>query len=460
MRPVDRTVFGVPAAVLALCFSLAGACPAMAQDADGDGWTVADGDCADTPSGSITSPELVNPGAYDIPGNGIDDDCDGVVDNPTPTTCSVTTNLAATAMGLANALDICQATTMNPPPAFKRWGLISAQLLQASGGSAPAPVQTAVKTGFGNVVGPVLNATMALLSSGTARAANDPGYVAPSGGFSSGLAPVSAPADFTGPNGGHYYLSTCPQPTDPVFDSVRLQLVLRVPTNASGFRFRHRFFSAEYPEQCSQYSDHFIALLTSGSPSIPPNKNVLFDSQFNPVSVQTAYFEVCSGCPSGDADLAGTGYDGKGATDWTIASAPVLPGEVITLEFHIWDSSDAQVDALGILDGFEWIFIPQTVDVATAVAPEAFDLAVAPNPFTTSATLRLVLPEPGRVTLDVLDAAGRRVRRIANGNFSAGVSRITWDGTDDAGAPVRPGAYFVQLDSGASRVVRRLALRR
>ena len=39
-------------------------------DDDGDGFTVEDGDCDDADDG-------VNPGAYDVPDNGIDEDCDG-----------------------------------------------------------------------------------------------------------------------------------------------------------------------------------------------------------------------------------------------------------------------------------------------------------------------------------------------------------------------------------------------
>src|SRR5512132_1750394 len=48
-------------------------------DHDGDGFTVADGDCNDC---SVA----MNPGAQDFAGNNVDEDCDGAGDN-NPTAC-------------------------------------------------------------------------------------------------------------------------------------------------------------------------------------------------------------------------------------------------------------------------------------------------------------------------------------------------------------------------------------
>jgi flagellar hook assembly protein FlgD len=68
-------------------------------------------------------------------------------------------------------------------------------------------------------------------------------------------------------------------------------------------------------------------------------------------------------------------------------------------------------------------------------------LAVHPNPFRDTAQLTLRGAPAGRV--EIVDAAGRLVRRFA-ATGSAGEQRIVWDGRDEAGRSVPPGAYFVR----------------
>ena len=51
------------------------ACPVSPCVDDGDGWTTCDNDCCDSPF-ECPSPALVNPGALEIGGNLVDDDCD------------------------------------------------------------------------------------------------------------------------------------------------------------------------------------------------------------------------------------------------------------------------------------------------------------------------------------------------------------------------------------------------
>jgi hypothetical protein len=82
------------------------------------------------------------------------------------------------------------------------------------------------------------------------------------------------------------------------------------------------------------------------------------------------------------------------------------------------------------------------------------------NPFGGMNRMRWSLQRAGEVQLDVLDLSGRRVRRLAQGVFGPGTHELTWDGRDDGGRLVRPGAYFVAGRVLDLRVGQRLILLR
>ncbi|PJB37498.1 MAG: hypothetical protein CO108_20965 [Deltaproteobacteria bacterium CG_4_9_14_3_um_filter_63_12] len=375
-------------------------------DEDGDGFTSCGGDCCDSlGQGCAADPSKVNPGAYDFVGNALDDDCDGIVDNPPATSCSTNTlTNGVTANDLAKAMDLCQFTNGDPG----RWGVISTQLLRADGSGSPENIQVGVLSSLGGGV-PAVTSTMAVLSSGTARGKGDPGYIIPGSddpfgaGISyEGTSEVLAPIMYTAYHNGELQTASgCPAGATLVNDSVLLRLTLRAPTNAQGFSFNFRFFSSEYPIYlCSAFNDFFLALLTSAHTEIPPDHNISFDANGNPVSVNNAFFTTCvaqtcnyafmgddqdydgcpgiapnmtcsanqcqtsyGACPDGAAALAayGNSLNEAGATSWLTTQAPVLPGEEITLDLHIWDTSDHILDSLVMLDNFEWLIEPTAV---------------------------------------------------------------------------------------------------
>jgi len=341
-----------------------GACP----DNDGDGYTVCDGDCDD-------SNPLINPGAFDFP-NGLDDDCDGGVDNPILNCSDGLQYTSQDPVDYAKSIDICQATTAGATGANKKWGLISAELRLADGTGTPAPTSHAIITAMGDVIGPRKNSNFVLFSSGLAAAPGQPYYQfgTPQGGTGHGLSSATPPGFPTNKAG-------CPTPFAALaFDPVNLKLSIRTPTNAKSFGFDHAFFSSEYPEYaCSSFNDLWVTLLQTGAPGIANNKNIIFDTQGTPGSVNLNFFDRCVAgptgcvgtpgfnfCSGGKAELAGTGYGDPdapcgvqssigGATGWVTTEAPVLPGEVITVQFMVWDSSDGIFDSAAILDNFRWL---------------------------------------------------------------------------------------------------------
>jgi len=60
-----------------------------------------------------------------------------------------------------------------------------------------------------------------------------------------------------------------------------------------------------------------------------------------------------------------------------------------------------------------------------------------------------------RVVLDVFDAHGRRVKRIADGWLPAGRHASTWRGDDDRGHALGSGVYFIRMQGGGYQATRR-----
>ncbi|HZF55142.1 MAG TPA: choice-of-anchor L domain-containing protein [Polyangiaceae bacterium] len=349
-------------------------------DIDGDGWTSCNGDCCETPGAACTSPKLVNPGAFEVLNNNVDDDCDAATsDTVAPAACSTVADFTAvTASDVANAMDICQTTTANPPLPQKKWGLLSAAHRLADG-NAPAAAQlnnmqnsqTAILVNYGTAMLPKKGPTMAGISSGMMRDQNDPGFVNPP---NTDLNHDSnPPAIYLGAHGGDLpgaagCSGNCNSGSG-ANDSVNIRLSIRVPTNAKSFSYDFRFISYEYwTWSCSLYNDFYLALLTTGAAGIPADKNISFDSKNNPVSVNNGFFEVCKPkgcytCPMGTAQLNGTGMGTEGgATSWLTTDAPVVPGETMVLQLMIFDVTDRMLDSNALLDNFRWNIAPATVN--------------------------------------------------------------------------------------------------
>jgi len=389
-------------------------CDSNTTDCDGDGWMVADGDCCDKAGTCGYQPELVNPGAIEVLGNGIDDNCNNLTDLfDLQDTLSCDNGLAsdsANPVDFARALGICRQTTETPTNLVdKTWGLISAELLRADGSALGDARAASIRPAFGTAINVLEGQSMVVISSGIAADATQttPG---PIGGAATSHSPGGSVniATCTNPNCINDWFVTANPPIKgaselPVApncgsgtagspstpnDSVMIKLRLRAPTNAKAFSFNSYFFSAEYAEYvCSNYNDQFIALVDtpSGTPSPLPNpvdKNLMTYNDGNqswPIGINiasgTSLFSVCepqgvstcwdtdvspASCQLGAAQLDGTGFGGTGCTVgggtyWLTTAGNIIPGEILELRIVIWDVGDTTLDSLALVDGFQWL---------------------------------------------------------------------------------------------------------
>ncbi len=315
-------------------------------DYDKDGFTAAQGDCDECAAGT-------NPGAYDVPGDGVDQDCSGKADDE-PTGCdkSIASIDESDPIKGAYAIGLCRIAN------DKTWGLVSAKYVMADGTPGMNQLSHGILSDFGPNVKVREGTQLLALSSGTARRPSDPGYQDPAGAQMGTTSKV--PTGFPVPS------AFCPSTTNTdtaANDPAALEVVVRVPTNMQSFSVDFDFFSYEFPLYvCTQYNDNF-ALLQTPAPGVTVGGSIAFDNDKDAISVDNKLLGVCSpqnaggatfACPLGTSQLTGTAFDGHAATGWLTTSSGVQPGSEVTLRFAIWDVGDHVLDSTVLVDNFRW----------------------------------------------------------------------------------------------------------
>jgi hypothetical protein len=150
------------------------------------------------------------------------------------------------------------------------------------------------------------------------------------------------------------------------YDLGELRLEFDVPAGVEGFSFDFAFFTDEYPDYYGTgFNDMFLVWLESSEWT----GNVSFDDQGNPISLNAAFLDFKDAshpsCPNCSApEVQGTAMEGHAATRWLTTTAPLVPGDHVTLQFVIFDLTDPILDSTVVLDNFRWACVagPPTTD--------------------------------------------------------------------------------------------------
>jgi hypothetical protein len=83
-----------------------------------------------------------------------------------------------------------------------------------------------------------------------------------------------------------------------------------------------------------------------------------------------------------------------------------------------------------------------------------------PNPFADATTMRVGLPKPSEVTIEVFDVAGRSVRKERIATLPAGWRDITFEARDATGMLLPSGVYFYRVKAAGETIARKLVIAR
>lgn len=430
-------------------------------DVDGDGYDAEQAGGADCNDLDAT----IHPGATELC-NGIDEDCNGLVDDGLPSVAMFPDldsdgfgSLAGRVLACNPALYpgyVTDSTDCNDGDGMIHPG--AAEICNGSDDDCDGQYDE------GCVYGQVFSITDVGNDQGRKvrlrwfRDANDGGYTPITvlrylvfRRVEAGLVARQAPGAFALPPGEWDYLTEVPAMHEPQYSIV-------VPTlcdsNATGncrstflVRAAHsNGWYVDYPPD-SGYSVDNLA------PGVPQGFTLAGGSggaQLTWVASEAAdfqYFQVHRGTSASFTPSAATLVHGTAGTSWT---DPAGQGSVYYKLVAVDVNGNASAPAV----------VHSTLGVEGAPAASSLAFAsVAPSPFATSVAIAFDVPAGGwDVRLEVLDLAGRRVRTLATGAIAAGRQFVRWDGASDAGPRVAPGVYHLRLSDGARTVTTRVVL--
>lgn len=173
---------------------------------------------------------------------------------------------------------------------------------------------------------------------------------------------------------------------------------------------------------------------------------------------------------------------------WHFEVATNIANAPITLKFQNVESLPAEFQAIlrdlktlvqiNIQQDPEYVFVPdqsrlsrefelivgtagyiEDSDQQKQATPKTFSLGQNfPNPFNAGTTLLYQVAEPSHVSIKVFNIYGQEIRRLMTQPQNPGRYQVRWDAKSDDAREMGSGIYFIQLEAGPFRQIRKVLL--
>lgn len=134
------------------------------------------------------------------------------------------------------------------------------------------------------------------------------------------------------------------------FDYAEVRVIANVPEGYNSISYDFAFFSTEYPDYFGDvYNDMYVGWLESESWT----GNISFDEQGNPISLNAGFLDFRDDAAN-LPEFGGTCMKQHAGTKWLSSTAPVTPGEQVTVVLAVFDLADPILDSYVFLDNWQW----------------------------------------------------------------------------------------------------------
>ncbi len=98
---------------------------------------------------------------------------------------------------------------------------------------------------------------------------------------------------------------------------------------------------------------------------------------------------------------------------------------------------------------------------AKGIVPIEKNLTVYPNPFNSSTTIQFSLESACDVNIEIFNLLGQKVQVLANREYTKGIHKVIWQGSDQSGTPATSGIYLCRFTvDGKADQIKKIVLNR